>query len=77
MTGDGQDRDGDEGRGEAGEDQALQAEQRVAAGVVTLPAHLAPGTWYIAVEDQEGITTNSSGGVTGSALVDIGQFTVS
>lgn len=65
-----------QGPGYRGE-HLVQAEQRVTAGVVTMPAHLAPGTWYIAVEDQEGITTNSSGGVTGSALVDIGQFTVS
>lgn len=58
-------------------DHLVQAANQVAAGVVTLPAHLAPGTWYVAVEDQEGITTNASGAVTGTALVDIAQFVVS
>jgi len=45
---------------------------QVAAGYVTLPARMAPGTWYIAAEDTSTVRRLPSGALSGTALVDIG-----
>jgi len=49
----------------------------VAAGYVTLPGHMAPGVWYILAEETSGIRSKASHSLGGTALVDIGELTVS
>jgi hypothetical protein len=54
----------------------VAADNGVAAGIVTLPATMAAGAWYFAIEDQAGVAPTVSGAPVGAALVDIGAFTV-
>lgn len=49
---------------------------QVAAGAVTLPAHMEPGPWYLIVEDSAGVTSPSPGKLAGTVLVDVGKLTV-
>lgn len=47
----------------------------VAAGVVTLPAHMTAGTWYFLVEDLSGVTATGTTD-SGTVIVDVGQLTI-
>jgi hypothetical protein len=46
----------------------------VAAGIITLPDHLAPGTWYIAVQDLSELHLDRASHLTGTVHVRIGSF---
>ena len=54
----------------------VQAESGIAAGTISLPAHMSPGTWAIGVEDLSAVTGGQGGAVSGQVLLDLGIFTV-
>jgi hypothetical protein len=49
----------------------------IAAGAVTLPASLRPGTWALAAEDLSGLRVKSGRRMTGTVLLDLTIFTIS
>jgi hypothetical protein len=55
----------------------VQVESGIAAGTVSLPVHMSPGTWAIGVEDLSEVTGGQGGAVSGQVLLDLGIFTVS
>lgn len=64
-----------EGPGYRGE-HLVEAADRVAAGVVHLPAAMTAGSWYLVVEDQSQLTPTAAGGLTGTAVVALAVLTV-
>ena len=54
----------------------VQVESGIAAGTISLPAHMSPGTWAIGVEDLSAVTGGQGGAVSGQVLLDLGIFTV-
>jgi hypothetical protein len=49
----------------------------VAAGTVTLPASLSPGTWALGAEDLSGLRVTRGRRLTGTVLLDLTVFTIS
>ncbi len=49
----------------------------VAAGTVTLPASLSPGTWALGAEDLSGLRVTRGRRLTGTVLLDLTIFTIS
>jgi hypothetical protein len=63
-------------QGPGGRSQRLvQISSGVAVGLVTLPSHLAAGTWALAVQDISGVHL-INGRPTGKVLLDLAVFTI-
>lgn len=54
----------------------VQVRLGIAAALVTLPGHMAPGTWALAAEDLSRLHLAPGGHVTGLVLLNLGIFTV-
>jgi hypothetical protein len=57
-------------------ERLVMAAHGVAGGRVTLPRHMSPGQWTLAVQDLSGLSLNEAKQIIGRAQVRLGTFTI-